>query len=240
MTKEEIPCQRLRDKTPPEGAIITGLFARDSAVEVQWIGAPIQDIGAWHVYRSESEAGPYGWVGGFTVAYPPTPSVPLTEPYKPTFTGCDTVPVQAIEAMSSGTFLDASARAKIIYWYKVAGVDQVGNETPLAGVVPVSTFTFTSKLATAPVIGSVTKNDTPCGLKVVWTPAFDAAQHSGFAVFRSSSETGVYLQLGNVVQASEYLDPAVIPGRDYWYRVGALDPKGKLSELSAPVLGKVP
>ena len=201
VTKEEIPCERLRDKTPPEGAIITGLFARDTAIEVQWIGAPIQDIGAWHVYRSESEAGPYAWVGGFTVAYPPAPSVPLTEPYKPTFTGCDTVPVQAIEAMSSGTFLDASARAKIIYWYKVAGVDQVGNETPLPSVVPVSTFTFTSKLATAPVIGSVTKNDTPCGLKVVWTPAFDAAQHSGFAVFRSSSETGVYLQLGNVVQA---------------------------------------
>jgi hypothetical protein len=142
--------------------------------------------------------------------------------------------------MSSGTLLDGTARPKVIAWYKVAGVDQVGNETPLQNVVPVSTFTFTSKRAEAPVIGSVTKSDTPCGLKVVWTPAFDAAQHSGFAVFRSFSEAGVYLQLGNVVQDSEYLDPAVIPGREYWYRVGFLDPKGKLSELSAPVLGKLP
>jgi hypothetical protein len=240
VTKEEIPCQRLRDRTPPEGAIITGLFARDNAIEVHWIGAPIQDIGAWHVYRSESEAGPYAWAGGYTVGYPPAPSVVLTAPYKPAFAGCDAVPVQAIESMSSGALVDVTVRAKIIYWYKVAGVDQVGNETPLTNVIPVSTFTFTSTRAPAPVVGPITKSDAPCGLKVTWTPAFDATQYSGFAVFRSASATGVYLQLGNVVEASEFVDPAVIPGREYWYQVGFLDRKGKLSMLSVPVMGKLP
>ena len=49
---EKTVCQRLRDKTPPDPAIISGLFARDRAIRVEWVGPPVQDIRAYHVYRS--------------------------------------------------------------------------------------------------------------------------------------------------------------------------------------------
>jgi hypothetical protein len=36
---EKTVCQRLRDRTPPDAAIISGLFARDRAIHVEWVGS---------------------------------------------------------------------------------------------------------------------------------------------------------------------------------------------------------
>jgi hypothetical protein len=47
---ETTVCQRLRDKEPPDPAIISGLFARDDAIRVEWVGPPVQDIRAYHVH----------------------------------------------------------------------------------------------------------------------------------------------------------------------------------------------
>ncbi len=241
LTRETVVCERLRDQKPPEGAVITGLHARDSGISVEWIGAPVQDIGAFHVYRSEAKGAIYKWIGGITVGYPPAASEVLTEPFKPEPKGCDTIPLQSMEGMFSGSFLDndKEVQAKNIYWYKVVGVDQVGNETPLKEVVPVSTFTFTSDRNPAPLIVSITEESSLCGLLIKWTPAFDSSMHMGFVVFRSSQASGTYLQQGNVVQGSKYLDSAVISDKEYWYKVAVLDIKGRLSNLSTAVMGKL-
>jgi chitodextrinase len=239
---EKTVCMRLRDKTPPDAAIISGLFARDRAVRVEWIGPPVQDIRAYHVYRGEKLAGPYKWVGGMTVEPPPTPSHVLTQPYTPPpLVGCDKIPVTTIDSMSMGFFLDATADPKTIYWYKVVGIDQSGNEAPLSAAVPVSTFTFSTSLPPSPVITSIAGSPgAPFGLVVRWTPAFDASKHRGFAVFRSDGQAGLYRQIGTLLSASEFQDNQVVRGVAYWYKVVALDLTGQVSQPSPAASGVLP
>jgi fibronectin type 3 domain-containing protein len=238
---EKTVCQRLRDKTPPDPAIISGLFARDHAIRVEWVGPPVQDIRAYHVYRAEAEAGPYKWVGGMTVEPPPALPVILTSPYvAPAVVGCKQIPVTTIDSMSMGFFIDHKLDPKVIYWYKVVGIDQSGNEAPLSKAVPVSTFTFTSKPAPTPVISSITGTTTaPFVLDVQWNPAFSAA-YRGFAVFRSDRFDGLYRQVGTLLNASEYKDNQVVRGVTYWYKVVAMDRTGQVSLPSPPQSGVLP
>ncbi len=70
LDEDEYICQRLHDNTPPKSAIISGLYARDGSILIEWIGEPIQDIGAYHVYRSQAESGTYQYRGGRTVEIP--------------------------------------------------------------------------------------------------------------------------------------------------------------------------
>ena len=46
---------RLLEQTAPPAPIVTGLRARDNAVLVEWIASPVQDLKAFHVYRSDDE-----------------------------------------------------------------------------------------------------------------------------------------------------------------------------------------
>jgi hypothetical protein len=239
---EKTVCQRLRDKTPPDPAIISGLLARDDAIRVDWIGPPVQDIRAYHVYRSDRVSGAYKWVGGMTVEPPPSPPQILLQPYgPPALVGCGKMPAVAIDSMSIGSFTDKDASAKKIYWYKVVGIDQSGNEAPLAQAVPISTFTFTTALPPAPVIGSAAGSSTaPVAITVRWGPAFDSNVHRGFAVFRSDEVDGLYRQLGTLLQVSEYQDLNVVRGVTYWYKVVAMDLTGQVSLPSVPASGSLP
>jgi hypothetical protein len=236
---EQSVCQRLRDRTPPDPAIISGLFARERGVRVEWIAAPVQDIRAYQVYRADLEAGPYKFVGGMTVEPPPTPPHILTSPYQPPpLVNCDTIPLITIDSMSMGAFTDETAVPKKIYWYKVLGVDQNGNESPIKSAAPMSTFTYASKPPASPVIASVTATTSaPFELVVTWTPAFDAATTQGFAVFRSDSQAGLYRQLGTIVKASEFHDNEVVRNATYWYKVVRLDIAGQVSQPSTAVSG---
>jgi chitodextrinase len=236
---EQTVCQRLRDRTPPDPAIISGLFARERGVRVEWIAAPVQDIRAYQVYRADQEAGPYRFVGGMTVEPPPTPPHVLTAPYTPPpLVKCDTIPLVTIDSMNMGAFTDETAVAKRIYWYKVLGVDQNGNESPIKSAVPMSTFTYASAPPTAPVIVSVTASTSaPFELVVTWTPTFDPATTQGFAVFRSDAQFGLYRQLGTIVSASEFHDNQVVKNTTYWYKVVRLDSTGQVSQPSTAVSG---
>jgi chitodextrinase len=236
---EQTVCQRLRDRTPPDPAIISGLFARESGIRVEWIAPPVQDIRAYQVYRADKETGPYKFVGGMTVEPPPTPPHILTSPYQPPpLVKCDTIPLVTIDTMSMGSFTDETAVAKTIYWYKVLGVDQNGNESPVAKGAPMSTFTYTSAPPAAPLITAVTASTSaPFELVVSWTPAFDTATTQGFAVFRSDSQAGLYRQVGTVLKASEFHDNVVVKNATYWYKVVRLDLSGQVSQPSAAVSG---
>jgi hypothetical protein len=238
---EQTVCQRLRDKTPPDPAIISGMFARDHDVRIEWIGAPVQDIRAYQVYRADQETGPYKFVGGMTVEPPPASPQILTSPYQPPqLVSCDTIPLVTIDSMSMGSFVDRTTTAKKIYWYKVLGVDQSGNESPIAKAVPMSTFTYTTAQPPAPVITSVTASTSaPFELVVSWTPAFDPATTRGFAVFRSDSQSGLYRQVGTILAASEYHDTVVVRNATYWYKVVRMDLTGQVSPPSAVVGGSL-
>lgn len=242
-----IECERLRDKTPPEPALIAGLFARDDAIRIEWIGPPTQDIRAYHVYRAlgkepqvEPNPGDFQWVGGMTVEPPPGVPVELAAPYKATQpANCGVIPVATSEYMSHGAYLDKSADAKEVYWYKVVGIDYDGNEGDLKPAVPVSTFTFSSQLATTPTIASISAEEDPCALVLTWAPAFDANKHIGFVVFRSRDKFNGYNQIADLVQENAYVDTQVAHGVEYWYRVALLDKAGTVSQMTPPISGKV-
>ncbi|MCE7934744.1 MAG: hypothetical protein DYG96_09145 [Chlorobi bacterium CHB2] len=235
LTKEIVVCERLRDKTPPEPAIISGLYARDSAIRVEWIGPPVQDVAAYHVYRAKSRSGPYTFVGGRTVVPPPLVGAILTSPYTPpAIPVCDSIPLSSQSYMSAGTFMDYKASPKETYWYRVLGIDKNGNESVRDSALAVSTFTFKSNREDAPSISSITPMEGPCALRVQWSPAYDPTRMRGFVVFRSNAEDGSYFQLENVVKDGEFQDRSVARNRTYWYRVAILKPDGAISQLSAP------
>jgi hypothetical protein len=238
LATETVICQRLRDTTPPEAAVIVGLAARDHSVQVEWVGAPVQDIHAFHVYRSAEKDGPYAFVGGMTVEEPPAQPVVLTQPYQaPLAVGCDKVPLHIHDGMSIGSFLDTSATPKKVYWYVVRGIDWDGNEA--VGGVPVSTFTYTTQVPQSPSIVTISQSTAPIGLRVQWGPAYDPAKHRGFAVFRSETANGAYRQVGSLLSASEFVDSEVVKGVSYWYRIARLDLDGGVSYLSGLQSGKV-
>ena len=56
--RNEYRCASLREKTPPEVPVVTGLRARNNGVLVEWIASPEQDLRAFHVYRSDPEFDP--------------------------------------------------------------------------------------------------------------------------------------------------------------------------------------
>ena len=232
---EIIVCQRLRDKTPPEPAIIAGLFARDSAIRVDIIGPPVQDIAAYHIYRADTVTGPYNWVGGWRVQPPPLTGWALTSPYvAPATVGCDSIPLVSNEYMSAATFIDKKVDRHHIYWYKALGVDQNGNETPLDSAMSLTTFTFASNRPEPPKISSVNANEGPCALQVNWTPSFNADIMLGFVIFRASHVDGPYMQLESIVETNSFSDNSCARGTQYWYRVGMLMKDGLMTRLSDP------
>ena len=236
LMQEIVICQRLRDRTPPEPGIISGLLARDDSIRVEYIGPPIQDIAAYHIFRSETgEFGAYSWVGGMTVVPPPGVGVPLDSPYTPPpAVGCDLIPLVSEEYMSAGTFVDINVVPKQIYWYKVLGVDQNGNQTSVDSAAGISTFTFKTEREDPPEITSIVPVEDICALKISWSMTFDPDSMMGFVVFRSRVNTGPYYQINNIIKGNSFSDNSVARNTEYWYKVALLRIDGSLSQLSEP------
>lgn len=232
---EIVVCERLRDKTPPPAGIIAGLFSRDSAIKIDFIGQPVQDIAAYHIYRADSVNGTYHWAGGLTIEPPPLVGHILTSPYHaPPSVGCDSIPLVSNPYMSAGTFVDKKVERKKIYWYKVTGVDRNGNETPVDSAVQMSTFTFASNREAPPNISSVASTEGPCALRVTWSPTYDSTTTMGYVVFRSTDSDGPYFQLEGIVKDNTFDDTSVARGTNYYYRVALLKRDGALTQLSVP------
>jgi hypothetical protein len=239
--KLEIKCDRLRDRTPPENAIISGLFAQAEQIRIEWIGPPTQDTRAYHVYRAEGKDPnkepndpDYTWVGGMTVELPPAMPVVLTSPYvAPNIAACDKISVQATPWMSQGFFEDKNIQPKATYWYKVVGIDYDGNETSLKKAAAISTFSFTRKAPDAPEITDISIHADTCAVILKWTPSYDASLHAGFIVYRSSSAAGPFIPVVvSPVKSDWYTDPKVVKGQTYWYAIALLMQNGRLSPLS--------
>lgn len=237
----QIKCERLRDRTPPENAIISGLYAQAEQIRVEWIGPPTQDTRAYHVYRAdgtnpaaEPASAAYTWVGGMTVELPPAMPVVLASPYvPPSVATCDKISVQSTPWMSQGFFEDKSIKPKATYWYKVVGIDYDGNETPLNRAAAISTFSFTRIAPAAPVITSTDVQAEPCAVVVKWSPGFNASEHTGFIVYRSTSAAGPFIPVVvSPVKDNSFTDTNVVKGQTYWYTVALLMLNGRLSPLS--------
>jgi hypothetical protein len=231
---EEYACQRLMEETPPPVPVITALKARDEAVMIEWLASPIQDLRAFHIYRSEEENDVPVFIGGVL-----TDGTILTEPWKGTPAECGDIPAEVDADTVHASFLDTKAEPNHVYWYRVSALDWLGNESEgadLKKIPAISTFTYTRALPEKPVVSAPpTQAAEGCGLLLSWNPAYAPSAHKGFLVFRSRSSSGNYRQVSPIVQANTYTDASALRGTDYWYRVQAMGPDGTLSEPSDPV-----
>jgi hypothetical protein len=231
----EYICQRLYEEEPPPVPVISALKAKNNAVAVEWISSPIQDLKAFHIYRSENEMDKPSfvrcvWKDGTVHSSP-------WEGLKPS---CGDIPAEADPQTVAGAYLDTTVLPNTIYWYRVSALDWLGNESEgkdLVKIPAVSTFSFSKDLPKTPVLlpPSVSTITPDCGLVVKWTPIYDSSKFGGFIVFRSISMSGPYRQVSAIVKANEFVDQETHRGTPYWYRIQSIDKKGKLSEPSVPM-----
>ena len=230
----EYRCARLREKTPPPVPVMTGLRARNNAVLVEWISSPVQDLRAFHVYRSEAEHDPPQFLACvFTDG-----SVSAT-PWAGLVPSCDDVPAVPDPLAARGSYLDDTAEPHRVYWYRVSALDWLGNESSGAHIVDIpasSTFTYTTDLPVTPsVLPPVPAASDGCGLEVNWGPPFDPDTLQGFVVFRAATG-GPYRQVSGILTTNNFTDPSARRGVDYLYVAQSIDHSGLLSEPSPPVL----
>ena len=230
----EYRCARLREKTPPPVPVMTGLKARNHGVLVEWISSPVQDLRAFHIYRSDKEAG----TPTFLACVFTDGSVSST-PWTGLMPSCADVSAVPDPLAASGSYLDNDAEPHQVYWYRVSALDWLGNESEAAQLIDIpasSTFAFTSDLPITPAVSTpATPPATGCGLDVAWTPVYDATSLAGYVVFRSTVG-GSFRQVSEILQGNDFTDPSARRCVDYLYCVQSLDLVGLLSQPSTPVL----
>lgn len=231
----EYTCQRLYEETPPPAPIISALKAKNNSVLIEWISSPVQDLRAFHVYRSKKETD----VPTFVACVFTDGSVSSSK-----WTGikpdCADIPGVPDPTTIRISFTDSGLKPNEVYWYRVSALDWLGNESEkedISHIPAISTFTYSKDLPETPIV--LPPSGPPpegCGLVVKWQPIFNPTALEGFVVFRSSSETGPFRQVSGVVKGNEFIDSSAIKGRNYWYCVQSIDKQGKHSKPSAPVL----
>jgi hypothetical protein len=232
---DEYICQRLYEETAPPAPIITALKARSNAVLVEWIASPLQDLKAFHIYRSKEEDGPLEFLGCVfidgSLDYSPWEGVGRCD--------CNDIPAVLSPNSIAASFLDKTAEPHQIYWYRVSALDWLANESDsddLLKLPAISTFTYSGDLPGVPTVKPqstfISEN---CGLKVSWSPSFDPSILEGFVVFRSTTKSGSFLQVSELIRGNMFTDQSACRGTAYWYCVQAVGKDGKLSEASLAV-----
>jgi hypothetical protein len=228
---DEYVCQRLYEETPPPVPILSALKARDNGVWIEWVASPVQDLRAFHIYRSDKEDGPLSFVGGVL-----TDGTLLTGKWEGLEPKCEDIPAEAKPPAVRAHFLDTGVEPNRIYWYRVSALDWLGNESEgaaLERIPAVSTFTYsTDRPPTPSLLAPDGEPAEGCGLVLRWDPAFDAGALAGFLVFRSTAQPGPYKQVSGLVQDNRFEDRSALHATEYWYQVQSVDRRGRLSEPS--------
>ncbi len=227
----EYLCGRLIEETGPPPPVLTSIQARDEKIKLQWQSSPIQDLYAFHVYRSKKEHEPAEFIG--CVFLDGSVKMEKWPGKKP---DCGEIPAQSTAVPSKGSFIDSTVNAHDEYWYRIAGVDIVGNESfkgKIDSIPAISTFTYTKKVPLPPDSITVVKAKDTCGVVLSWRAIQSAHEVTGYMVFRSLQEGAEYRQISPVVKENLYLDPTVVKGFRYWYCIQSIDNKKLVSKMSS-------
>jgi hypothetical protein len=214
-------CARLRESTPPPPPIISALKARDQAVRVEWVVAPVQDLFGFVIERAEDTSGPW---------------IEISEALLfPEEVECESIPpVNIWAADTTFSFNDTNAVSKKIYWYRVRAADYGGNiGEPSA---PIETYTFDYEMPAQPENITVSQVSGLCALEITWDPAYDS-RYLGFVVFRSTTQDCCYRQISPVIQGNTFVDNKIAGSKTYWYKIQYFGRDGNRSPVSDPHSG---
>ena len=232
----EYICQKLREEIPPPAPVISGLKAQNNSVLLEWMSPPVQDLRCFHIYRSTSEDSVPNFVACVFLDGSPSSQTKWEGIEN---LSCADIPAEPDPTSSKCSFVDNNLNPNQVYWYRISALDWLGNESEknqIRKIPAISTFTYTKDLPVTPVVHPAPQILQPgCDRIIQWSPTFSLTEHKGFLVFRSKSSHGPFRQVSPIVQGNKFTDNSAIEGKTYWYRVQAIDKRGRLSEPSKPV-----
>ena len=220
-------CERLRDKTPPDPPVITALKAREGAIKIECVAAPIQDMKGFIIERSESKD------SGYKIVY--SDSIPKSVACGDIPSSVDTVLAKKANQVS---YVDKNVDPEKVYWYRVRAFDHNGNKSKPSPSI--STYTFEIKSLPKPVnlkADLKKQRDGSCSVELSWETGISRYPKSflGFVVFRSFAKNHGYRQISQPSKDMQFIDTAVAPGMTCWYKVQAFDSNGDRSPTSDSV-----
>jgi predicted CXXCH cytochrome family protein len=96
------------------------------------------------------------------------------------------------------------------------------------GFVPVDTTPPTDPTNVEATGGAAS----PTIASLTWTASTDNVGVTGYRIYRATTATGTYNEIGTSA-ATSYSDTSGVPGQDYWYKVSAYDAANNESGLTA-------
>ncbi len=154
-------------------------------------------------------------------------------------------PEELLAQTSATEYRDMSFQFGHTYLYGVRAVDQLGPATiESADSAPAVLTAKDTFPPAAPrdleAVSVATTKETPASVELTWTINTEP-DLAGYNVYRSENpETPGQKLNSELLLVPTFRDISVVPGKSYFYRVGAVDQSGNESPLSSPVEAQVP
>ena len=138
-----------------------------------------------------------------------------------------------IPADTGRTYEDEDVESGKTYYYQLATVDESGNES--APCAPAAVVVRDTAPPAAP--RDVTAQATESGIEIKWRTSGET-DIAGFRLMRCETETGAYDVVENTdtltAEETRFMDEDAAPGKQYWYRIQAVDTSGNRGPRSEP------
>lgn len=185
----------------------------ETSVTLKWWPDPTDTAALGYVvYRSLEKDGPF-------VRLTPNPILVFTDPES--------------RELPEVMYTDSTVSPGRPYFYAVVSRDFAGNESPKDRVV---SFFPRDTIPPAPAEGLSGESGMD-GVHLRWSDPADSAL-GGFNIYRSTSADSTFVKLNTLlvpVVPALYVDRDVVPNKQYFYKVSAIDRSGNESEASVPV-----
>ena len=149
-------------------------------------------------------------------------------------------------AQTSATeYRDMSFQFGHTYLYRVRAVEQFGPATIESADSAPAVLTAKDIFPPAAprdleAVSVATTKEAPASVELTWTINTEP-DLAGYNVYRSENpETPGQKLNSELLLVPTFRDISVVPGKSYFYRVGAVDQSGNESPLSSPVEAQVP
>lgn len=138
-----------------------------------------------------------------------------------------------IPSIEENLYIDEEVTSGIEYEYKITAIDTSENESEPS--TPVSILPKDSTPPSVPQDFAVTVSENAAMMTWKKSPEADI---SGYRLLRSEAETGNFTAIKDAAMLPEsdesYADDTVSQGKQYWYRIQAVDTSGNESTRSEP------